>query len=115
MQILFKHLSLGTRFSVIDDSRIIYVKLSKDEFIRFNELVVCYDKQVVYKFIEDVLVSVREPTCCRTYHEYPKTAYQEGYDAYSRKHRCENPYEEGTKEHEDWDEGYSTSDWDDCE
>jgi hypothetical protein len=117
MNIQFKFLSLGARFSVIEDSRIIYVKLSKDEFIRFDEHVVCYDKQVVNKFIEDVLVSVREPTHCKTYHHYPKTAKQEGYDYYMyhpNRYR-DNPYEEGTQAYEDWEEGWDDADWDDCE
>lgn len=117
METQFKYLSIGTRFSYIGFFDTTMVKISDNEFILWKESIVCFDKTVVLPLSDvNMLVVIRERDPYGTYHEYPKTAFQEGYLAYMKHPRsCNNPYVEGTKEYADWDDGWSESDWDDCE
>lgn len=119
MQVKYKYLALGARFSYPEDSRRVFVKLTHGGQIAewdVNNYIVCDTKQVILPINPEFLVIMRDPFTGRTDHQFPKTAYQEGYEYYCKcPHHWDNPYEKGTKEHDDWDEGYGTSFDDDCE
>jgi hypothetical protein len=119
MEVKFKHLALGCKFSFIGSTRTIFIKLNDNTVAQWNkdESIICFVKQVVMDFGDpEKLVLFRDPYTGENYHEYPKTAFQEGYDSYMRSPGwCDNPYEEGTQAHKDFDDGYYESDMDDCE
>ncbi len=114
----FKHLALGTRFSDPEILFKTYVKLSKSTAVELckDEPIVCFNKPPIVGMWDDFEVVIRE-SYIETNHKYPMTPYNEGYQYYmTRPNRYgDNPYVEGTKEHNEWDDGYSDSDWDDSE
>jgi hypothetical protein len=116
MNILFKSLSLGARFSDPEILSKTYVKLSASTAVEFhkNESIVCFNKPLIVAIWPDFHVTIRE-SYVDTNHEYPMPAYDEGYRAYMRNPHLNNPYEEGSDAHRDWNEGFCDADWDDCE
>lgn len=117
MEVAFKHLSLGAKFSFLGHDRTIFVKLSDEDCVKWDdhEPIVCYNKQVVMWFGDvNKLVDLREIHSDRTYHEFPKTAYKEGYDHYVVHPRwSDNPYTKGSQEFLDFQRGYLDADWED--
>jgi hypothetical protein len=116
METQFKYLSLGTRFSDPELSGRTYVKLSASTAVEFKDAVVCFDKPFIVAIWPDFHVVVREKFNEKTYHDFPKTTFQEGQEFYwENPRRWENPYEEGTPEHQGWDDGYEDAYDGDCE
>lgn len=119
METQFKHLALGARFSLLCYSSQIFVKLSETTCVEFNknETITCFNKPKVNEIHPNWNVMARDSYGYGyTYHCFPKTAYQEGYDAYCLSPlSCNNPYPKNSQAWKDYHEGYSDADWDDCE
>jgi len=117
MEAQFKHIALGTRISLLGDTKKTFVKLSDTTLVEFiNEAVVCFNKSIVHTVHPNWVFLIRENFNHGTYHEFPKTAFQEGQEFYWKNpHDWKNPYEEGTQEHVDWGNGYGDSYDGDCE
>lgn len=120
MNVKFKHLALGARFRYPEDYIRVFVKLShKGDIAEWNndECIICHEKQVILPINPETDVHLYDQYSWKTDHVFPKTAHQEGVDAYySYKIKChENPYEEGSQAYNDWDDGWNEADWDDCE
>ena len=77
MEVKFKHLSLGCKFSFIGLTKTIFIKLNDNTVAQWNkdESITCFVKQVVMDFGDpEKLVLVRDPLTWENNHEFPKTA-----------------------------------------
>ncbi len=117
METQFKYLSLGTRFSDPELLGKIYVKLSSSTAIEFHkdEPVVCFNKSSIVGIWPDFNVMIRETYTEKTNHQFPKTVHQEAIESYYSYGGYNNPYEEGTSAHKEFEEAWHDADWDDCE
>lgn len=119
MEVKYKHLALGARFSYPEDSRRIFVKLTEaGQIVEWNKdnYIVCFDKNPILPINPEFLVIIRDSYTGVSNNKFPKTAHAEGYEYYwKHPHHWDNPYEEGTEAHDDWDDGYSQGLDDDSE
>jgi hypothetical protein len=117
METQFKHLSLGARFSFIGQLDKTFVKLNNIQVVEWdsNEVIKCFKSPYVSVIAHpEVIVEVRERYPETNYHEFPKTAYKEGYDHYIVHPRwSDNPYTKDSQEFLDFQRGYLDADWED--
>lgn len=116
METQFKYLSLGARFS-FGQLESIFVKLNKIQVVRWNphEVIQCFESPHVFEIAHpDTVVVVRERYPEHNHHEFPKTAYQEGYHHYIVHPRwSDNPYTKGSQDYNEFARGYFDADWED--
>lgn len=118
MIVKYKHLSLGARFSYEYDPSRIFVKLTEaGQIVEWfkSEVVVCFNKPSIQTINPETKVAIMELSFGKTSHDFPKTAFEEGYEHYYYHPRwSDNPYSKGSDEYEEFQRGYNEADSDDC-